>query len=213
MNTRTCLLILLPFVLLMVGCKTKAPAGADVEDLTQWKQLAKEYQKNPAALKTLTEERDEIIQEAQDLESRITELEDEKLNMQTRVSQLEQENMQLNTNLMSAQESVRQLTEQQAEMVARDDGGMMMGTAYRVQIGAYAKNQIPDNLDTGDMMDLEENDGMQKILIGQFRDFEAAKELMTYFHNIGLGDAWVVPYIDGERVSLKEALLSQGIEN
>lgn len=213
MNTRTFFLLLLPFFLLLVGCKTTNPQGLSDQEVKQWKQLAKDYQKNPAALKVLTEERNEMVQEAQDLEAAITNLEDDKIQLQTRVDELERENMQLNTNLLSAQESVRQLTEQQAQMVSRNDGGMMMGTSYRVQIGAYAKNRMEGDLDTGDMMDLEEDEGMQKILIGQFRDFEEAKELMTYFHNIGLRDAWVVPYIDGQRVSLKEALMSQGIEN
>ncbi len=213
MNTRTLLLLLLPFFVLLAGCKTTNPQGLSEQELQQWKQLAKDYQKNPAALKALTEERNEMVQEAQDLESTITNLEDDKIQLQTRVNELERENMQLNTNLLSAQESVRQLTEQQAQMVSKNDGGMMMGTVYRVQIGAYAKNRMNNEFDTGDMMNLEEEEGMQKILIGQFRDFEEAKELMTYFQNIGLSDAWVVPYIDGQRVTLKEALMSQGIEN
>lgn len=213
MNTLKLLLLCLPVFFLSFGCKTSNPQGLSDAEIQQWKKLAKDYQRNPAALKTLTEERNELLQETEELETQLTNIGDNRLQMQTRIEELERENMQLSTNLMSAQESVRQLTEQQAELVARDDGGMLMGTVYRVQIGAYAKNRMDPGLDTGETMDLEESEGMQKILIGQFRDFEAAKELMNYFHNIGLADAWVVPYIDGERVSLKDALLSQGIEN
>ena len=43
-------------------------------------------------------------------------------------------------------------------------------------------------------------------LIGNFRNYDEAKELSDYFKKIGLKDAWVVPYRDGTRITLKEAL-------
>ena len=82
----------------------------------------------------------------------------------------------------------------------------MFGTVFRVQIGAYEKNYIPDNLDTSDSMTLELSDGMQKVMVGQFRDYQEAKELMKHMKKVGLGDAWVVAYVDGSRVKLNDVV-------
>ena len=36
--------------------------------------------------------------------------------------------------------------------------------------------------------------------------FDEAKELMEYIQKIGVKDAWVVPFRDGIRITLEEAL-------
>ena len=208
MRIRT--LFLLPLLVMLIG-QINAQDGMSKEEAKKWKSIAKDYKKNPEALKDIIEERNEYQAEVEKLRSELASVESNEPMLQNRIAQLEQENMQLSTNLMSTQESVRQLQDENALLSDRSGSSdnMMMGTVYRVQIGAYAKRRVEGALATGDDMSLEESDGMQKILIGQFRDYGQANELMNYFKTIGLKDAWVVPYIDGRRVSLKEALGTQ----
>lgn len=181
------------------------------EERKKWKKLAKRYKRNPEALAQLTEEREELMSENNQLESQLQELQTENNLLEEQVNQLEASNTELNQDLMMAQSTIRQLQEQQEQMT---DKGMatsgtemnMSGTVYRIQIGAFEKNRLPAELTSAENMKVDEAEGMQKIMVGQFRDFETAKQLMDYLRKMGVEGAWIVPYRDGQRISLKEAL-------
>lgn len=181
------------------------------EERKKWKKLAKRYKRNPEALAQLTEEREELMSENNQLESQLQELQTENNLLEEQVNQLEASNTELNQDLMMAQSTIRQLQEQQEQMT---DKGMatsgtemnMSGTVYRIQIGAFEKNRMPAELTSAENMKVDEAEGMQKIMVGQFRDFETAKQLMDYLRKMGVEGAWIVPYRDGQRISLKEAL-------
>lgn len=188
------------------------PADLTKEQRKEWKKIAKKYKKNPAALAELTSERDEYYQQANQLETQIGQLEMETERLQNQVTQLEQTNAQLNQDLMAARETAQMMEEEAEMMAARGQESMgqdMSGTVYRVQIGAFQKSRAPESVATAENMALEEADGMQKVMVGHFRSFDEAKALMTYLQSSGVEGAWVVPYVDGQRVSLKEALGTQ----
>lgn len=180
------------------------------EEEKEWKDKARQYVKNPDALKALTESRELYQAEADRFEAQANELQAQINQYQNRIAQLEEENMQLTNNMMTAQQTIQQLTEENEELASRGPAEPMeedmSGTLFRVQVGAFKKNRVPEALDTGENMDLEEDEGMQKVVVGKFRNFEEAKQLMNYLQNMGVKGAWVVSYIDGQRVPLKEAL-------
>ncbi len=181
------------------------------EERKKWKKLAKRYKRNPEALARLTEEREELLNENNQLEEQVEELKSENNLLEEQVNQLESANTELNQDLMMAQSTIRQLQEQQDQMT--DKGRTvsqpemdMSGTVYRIQIGAFEKKTLPEELTTAENMKVEETEGMQKVMVGQFRDFNTAKQLMDYLRKMGVEGAWIVPYRDGQRISLKEAL-------
>jgi hypothetical protein len=61
------------------------------EEAKKWKKVAKEYKKNPAALKILTEERDRYRQEAESAEQRIQAAQSELLQEKERNSDLQEQ--------------------------------------------------------------------------------------------------------------------------
>lgn len=176
------------------------------DEIKKWKNKAKEYKRNPAALKAVVEESERYRRESQDLLSQVNQLEAARANQQARVNQLEAEVGRLQNDLAVTEESLRNLANEQPDYTDSGVDNSMTGLIFRVQIGAYSKSNIPGSLDgEGDNMDLEMEDGLQKIIIGKFQDFESAKGLRDYMRKVGIPDAWVVPYMDGTRITLDEA--------
>ena len=46
----------------------------------------------------------------------------------------------------------------------------------------------------------------QKLTIGVFRDYWEADTFKKYMREMGVKDAWIVPYQDGQRVEIKDVL-------
>ena len=183
------------------------------EEKKKWKKLAKRYKRNPEALAQLTQEREELLLENNQLEAQVQELQTENSRLEEQVEQLEANSTQLNQDLMMAQRTIQQLQEQQQEEmtdkgqpVSQPGSEDMRGTVYRIQIGAFERNRLPSELTSAENMKVEETAGMQKVMVGRFRNFETAKQLMDYLRKTGVEGAWIVPYRDGQRISLKEAL-------
>ncbi|MCB0585319.1 MAG: hypothetical protein KDD06_08355 [Phaeodactylibacter sp.] len=186
-----------------------APYQAQAQDLTKeelkyWKSQAKEYKRNPGALKELSEEAEMAQKKAREMELKMTQMEADRVSNENQINQMQQEISSLNSRLITAQNAIQQLNEEKASMPAK--GSDMSGLVFRVQIGAYGKTNIPGNLDQeNDNMDLEVEGGLQKILIGHFRNYQDADALKSHMQKIGVKDAWVVPYRDGVRITLAEA--------
>ena len=193
-------------VLFLATSPIQAQEKLSKEDKKELKALVKKYKKDPMALKELVESVDEYKEQTAKLQAQVNTLSGEDQMTATKIQQLEQSNIALNTQLAAAQEQVQELQNQPPPVIDSKGDDGMFGTVFRVQIGAYEKNYIPDNLDTSDSMTLELADGMQKVMVGQFRDYQEAKELMKHMKKVGLRDAWVVAYIDGSRVSLNDVV-------
>ena len=163
----------------------------------------KKYRKNPELLRDLTEETDALREENRELQSRINQMESERSHSSSQVAQKDREIMELNNRLLDAQEALRQKNEEPPVVMTPRE--VETGTHFKIQIGAYEKTYIPENL-AGDDMGLESDGTLQKVLVGKFNDYQAAKELKKYIRNIGIKDAFIVAYRDGVRVSLNEVV-------
>ena len=123
--------------------------------------------------------------------------------LRAELAQKEAQIQQLTTdkgNLQSEVASTKaELNEVSRQMQASSDD---YGVWFRVQIGAYGDRRISEDLQTTDQMALE-GDDVQKVALGRFRNYDDAKALQTHLKDIGLKDAWVVSYKDGERVPIE----------
>ncbi len=85
--------------------------------------------------------------------------------------------------------------------------GIAKGYYYRVQLGAYkffdvkAKNSKQD-----DSFLTESSNDVDKYVVGLFFSLEEADKFKNDIRKLGIKDAFVVPYKDGQRVTHKEAL-------
>ncbi len=176
------------------------------EEKKALKAQLKKYRKNPELLRDLTEETDALREENRELQSRINQMESERSHSSSQVAQKDREILELNNRLIDAQEALRQKNEEPPAVITPRE--VETGTHFKVQIGAYEKTYIPENL-AGDDMGLESDGSLQKVLVGKFSDYQAAKELKKYIRNIGIKDAFIVAYRDGIRVDLDEVVAEE----
>lgn len=81
------------------------------------------------------------------------------------------------------------------------------GVVYRVQIGFF-KSQLPENHFTGifPVSSQKVDKIYYRYLAGNFEKYEDAKAAKITLVNKGYSDSFVVAFINGEKVSIKEAL-------
>ncbi len=189
---------------LFLACLLPGLANAQVskDEAKFWKQKAKMYKKDPMALKT---EFENYQQQIEDLKSQVKELmenqtgtSDEEASLRMRIielennsNRLEKENARMRKELASRN--------QVAEM------GIRTGLVYRVQLVASVLHEFDSPASASDDVVVERSDGYNKFLIGGFRAYNEAERFREEVKVLGFDDAWIVPYIDGVRVSIDEA--------
>jgi hypothetical protein len=86
------------------------------------------------------------------------------------------------------------------------------GVVFKVQVGAFKNKDLAKYFDNNPNFGGEARDGEpQKITIGIFRDYWEADTFKKYMRDMGVKDAWIVPYRDGQRVEIKDVL--EGVIN
>ena len=79
------------------------------------------------------------------------------------------------------------------------------GIVFKVQLGAF-QNKDLKKYDNSPNFSAEESGDLQKYTIGVFRDYWEADTFKKYLREMGVKDAWVVSYKDGQRVPIKDVL-------
>ncbi|MDX2002214.1 MAG: SPOR domain-containing protein [Chitinophagales bacterium] len=183
----THLTLTLAFILLLAQ-----PALAQKKEKKQ-KMSKKEMQASMSSLNTNVE----------NLKSQIANLQAENENLKNQLNKandqaaaLDQEAIKLKNQLTAAQQQVT--TAQQ--MTAAPNG-----LAFKVQIGAYKNFKISQYFERAKKVETEDIDGYNKYIIGYFSTLEEAEAFEKDVKKMGIQDAWVVPYKNGDRISDEEA--------
>jgi len=170
-----------------------------------WAKKAKEYKKNPESLKNLEDENTSLKSQVSSLNTQVNSLKSAASDKDAKISELQDQLNKIKADLASAQENARQLRAQLAEKP--QVGNFDQGLVFKVQIGAFKNKDLSKFFEanpnlTGDTAE----DGTQRINFGIYRDYWDADTLKKYLREMGIKDAWVVPYQDGQRKDLKEVL-------
>ncbi|WP_186756154.1 SPOR domain-containing protein [Echinicola salinicaeni] len=86
------------------------------------------------------------------------------------------------------------------------EGEWSKGVVFRVQIGALTEKEYDKEIPSDFVMDVEEKGDLKRMLLGYYRDYDEANTFKKLMRKLGISTAWIVPYKDGERVTLKEVL-------
>lgn len=76
-----------------------------------------------------------------------------------------------------------------------------MALEYRVQIGAYSKNNFGGATSMGKAIKTEVINGVTKYYVGSFDNPYDAEDFAAAIRSMGLGGAFVTKFVDGERVN------------
>ncbi|MEN3040776.1 MAG: hypothetical protein ABDH66_04465 [Bacteroidia bacterium] len=168
----------------------------------EWKKKAKQYVKNPLALKA----REESFQkQVQDRDNQIAEL-------QRRNRELSEQLVKLEDQLRARQYSVDSLQSEITRLKAAYEAekkqarlDVMPGLIFKVQIGAFRLFDMRKYAQDNPFFEAEALGDINRYTVGRFRDLALAEAFQKDLKRLGIRDAWVVPFKDGVRITMKEA--------
>jgi len=172
------------------------------------KKEAKEWKKRIKKLQP--EQYKQLLDENKSLKGQVTSLRTELGNVDDRIAEKDEQILSFQSQVSDLRNELTRVQSQaqaQPQTVASSGSGDQdKGLAFKVQIGSFRQKDLSKYLDNSKNFSGEEEDGMRKYTIGFFRDYNEADTFKKYLREMGVKDAWIVPYNDGARVSIKDAL-------
>ncbi len=195
--------ITLVFCMALLFAGTQTFAQLSKQEKKEWKKKAKEYSKSPANLKQFTEDKQSADNQVSTLNKRVTDLQKSVSDKDARIADLEDQLSQMRGQLSSAQAELAQLKEN--PVVNPMD--FSRGVVFKVQVGAFKNKDLSKYFDNNPNFggEVKENEP-QRVTIGIFRDYWEADQFKKYMREMGVKDAWIVPYRDGQRTEIKDVL-------
>lgn len=187
----------------LIFCGMQVFAQLSKQEKKEWKKKAKEYARNPANLKDLTEQKQVADTDVTNLKGQVSTLNSQVSDKNARIADLEDQINRMRSELTSAKAELAQLKE--APPVNSMD--FSKGVVFKVQIGAFKNKDLSKYFDNNPNFGGEATDkGEQRYTIGIFRDYWEADKFKKYMREMGVKDAWIVPFKDGQRVEIKDVL-------
>lgn len=184
-----------------------AHAQLDKKEKKEWKKRAKAYSKDPESFKTLVDEHQQFQGDIARLEADNNNLQSRLGDKEAKISELEDDMAKLRSDLGKAKAEAREARTALASKPVESSRNVMMGVVFKVQIGAFRNKDLSKYFENHENFSGEtDEDGTQKITLGQFPDYWEADTFKKYLREMGVKDAWIVPYKDGVRVSIKDVL-------
>jgi vacuolar-type H+-ATPase subunit I/STV1 len=173
------------------------------QEKKEWKKKAKEYAKNPANLKDFTEAKQTAETDNSALKSQVSTLNKQVSDKNSRIAELEDQISRMRGELATANSELATLK----EAPAANSMDFSRGVVFKVQIGAFKNKDLSKYFNNNPNFGGEAVEkGEQKFTIGIFRDYWEADKFKKYMREMGVKDAWIVPYKDGLRVEIKDVL-------
>jgi hypothetical protein len=197
------------FCLVLLFAGTQTFAQLSKQEKKEWKKKAKEFKTNPEALKQLTDDKAAADAQVSSLTSQVGQLTTSNSDKDARIAELEDQLAQARNEVSSVRAEMAQLkaTPQSAAPINPMD--FSKGVIFKVQIGAFKNKDLSKYFENnpnfgGEAAGAEKAE--QKLTIGVFRDYWEADTFKKYMRDMGVKDAWIVPYRDGVRVEIKDVL-------
>ena len=186
---------------LCFGVAFNAAAQMDKAEAKEWKKRIKKL--DPEQYK-------QLLDENKSLKGQVTSLKTELGNIDDRLAEKDQQILTYQSQVGDLREELSRLqSQQQPQNVASNNSGGNIddskGIVFKVQIGAYKQKDLK-KYDNTENFSVEEENGLQKYTIGVFRDYWEADTFKKYLRELGVKDAFLVSFKDGQRVPLKDVL-------
>jgi hypothetical protein len=189
--------------LALIFTGTQVFAQLSKKEKKEWKKKAKEYAKNPANLKQMVEEKQVADNSVTTLKAENTKLQSSISDKNGRIADLEDQISKMRSDLTASKAELEQL--KAAPVVNTMD--YSKGIVFKVQIGAFKNKDLSKYFGNNPNFSGEVKEGdPQKVTIGIFRDYWEADTFKKYLREMGVKDAWIVPFKDSQRVEIKDVL-------
>ena len=194
--------IIVFFCLALILTSTQSFAQLSKKEKKEWKKKAKEYAKNPVNLKQLTEDKAAADNTVATLNQKVSQLQSSVSEKDSKIAELEGQLSEARGQLSAANAELTALKENPSNSM-----DFSKGVVFKVQIGAFKNKNLAKYFENNPNFGGEAKDNEpQKLTIGVFRDYWEADTFKKYMREMGVKDAWIVPYQDGQRVEIKDVL-------
>jgi vacuolar-type H+-ATPase subunit I/STV1 len=199
MKTRVFILCL---ALLFSGLQVFAQLSK--QEKKEWKKKAKEYAKNPSNLKQLTEAKQASDNAVTSLKGDVSKLQSAVSDKDAKIADLEDQISKMRSDLTTTKAELEQMKTAPPVVNPMD---YSKGLVFKVQIGAFKNKDLSKYFQNNPNFSGEVKEGEpQKVTIGIFRDYWEADTFKKYLREMGVKDAWIVPFKDSKRVEIKDVL-------
>lgn len=194
-------IVALSVFVLFVAVGYNANAQLSKQEKKEWKKRIKALE--PEQFKTLVEENKSLKSQTASLKNELAGVDDKIADKDDQISSLQKQVSSLRDELAEANSKPKQPAQQVA-----DQGGINenVGVVFKVQIGAYNAKDLSKYGSKAKNFSQETENGLNKFTVGAFRDYWEADTFKKYLREMGVKDAFIVSYKDGQRVDIKEVL-------
>ena len=190
------------------GQMTKAEKKAYKLEMKEWKKKKKAM--TPDDFKVLFEEHSTQKAKNAALTGEVETLEEQISAKDIKLTDLQKQVTRMQTTYQAAQRELENLKNQPQQPAYNPDlvngEDFSVGVVFKVQVGAFRKIDLGKYAKQSKDFNQEDAEELRKYVIGNFRNYEDANVLKRYLREMGVEDAWIVPYRDGRRVPLKDVL-------
>lgn len=192
------------FLALCMVIGFNANAQMSKKEQKEWKKKIKALK--PQQYKTLLDQNKSLKSQVTSLKGELSETDSKISEKNSQISGYQDQISELRTQLATAKSATRK-----AEPKDNDSGNSYVadsrGVVFKVQIGAFRNKDLTKYLNkTKDFSGEVGEDGLKRYTLGAFRDYWEADTFKKYLREMGVKDAWVVSFKDGERVNIKDVL-------
>ncbi len=193
------------------GQMTKAEKKAYKREMKEWKKKKKAM--SPDDFKVLFEEHTALKASNAAMVGEVETLEEQITAKDNQISDQQKNVQRMQAQYQATQRELDKLKAKPAqpaynpELINGED--FSVGVVFKVQVGAFRKMDLGKYAQQSKEFSQEEMQELRKYVIGNFRNYEDANVLKRYLREMGVEDAWIVPYRDGKRVPLKDVLQAQ----
>jgi hypothetical protein len=178
---------------------SKAEKDAAAAEAKASKALEKEWKKklkdlDPLAYKKLVDDKASLTSENSELNSKIAELESQKIAKNNELEKFKAENKTLQDELGNNVNATKSGVKPNAK-----------GIVFKVQVGAFRDRDLSQYFEKHPNFSGEDENGIKKYTLCYFSDYNEASRFKDYIRHMGVSDAWVVAYKDGQRINIAEA--------
>ncbi|MCI0751656.1 MAG: Ezrin/radixin/moesin family protein [Flammeovirgaceae bacterium] len=197
--------LIICLALIFTGTTTFAQLSK--KEKKEWKKKAKEYGKSPESLKQLLDDKQTADNQVASLNNQVKQMQSTMSDKDARIAELEDQLNQTRGQLTAANAQISEL-KASPPAAAINPMDFSKGVVFKVQIGAFKNKDLAKYFDNNPNFGGEagKETEPQKITIGVFRDYWEADTFKKYMREMGVKDAWIVPYRDGQRVEIKDVL-------
>jgi len=188
-------------IFLCLGMVFEASAQMDKKEAKQWKKRIKKL--TPEQYKQLLDENKSLKGQVTSLKTELSNVDDRLAEKDEQIGTYQQQVGDLRNELARAQSQAKP-----QNVASNNTGGNIdenRGVVFKVQLGAFKKKDLK-KYDNSPNFSAEDADGLQKFTLGVFRDYWEADTFKKHLRSMGVKEAWIVSYRDGQRVPIKEVL-------